>query len=431
MPRRKPSPRAPAAPPEKPPYRVPSMEEIRAVPLNGLKVASTFSGCGGSCLGFKMAGFAHVYANEFVPAARETYAANFPGVRLDDRDIRLVQPKDVLRGTGLKVGQLDVLEGSPPCASFSTAGKRSKGWGEVKAYSDVRQRTDDLFFEFTRLLKGLKPRAFVAENVSGLIKGVAKGYFLQILSELKACGYVVECRVLDAQWLGVPQQRARTIFVGVREDLSVAPAFPAPLPYRYSIRDALPWIGGVEHDTSGTYSKGVLDVDVDVVPAVTVGVGGMNSLHFKVTDPAPKAGGKPNRFSSGFRGGEGLSGDDLIPTIMADGVGGSSRAQYHVHAPAPPGADVLVKTAKHRPGFNGTMGRGRRADEPSFAIPSEPRKFTIEELRRLGGFPDDFVLTGTYRQQWERIGRAVPPVMMAHVARALRDGVFGKLPRKG
>src|SRR5207249_1070705 len=150
-----------------------------------------------------------------------------------------------LAALGKKAGEIDVLEGSPPCASFSTAGKREKGWGKIKAYSDTRQRTDDLFFEFARLLEGLQPRVFVAENVSGLVKGTAKGFFLRILAALKACGYSVRARVLDAQWLGVPQARQRLIFIGVRADLGTEPIFPKPLPYRYSVREALPQLGAV------------------------------------------------------------------------------------------------------------------------------------------------------------------------------------------
>jgi DNA (cytosine-5)-methyltransferase 1 len=166
----------------KPPYRVPSMGEIAALPWNGLTVASTFSGCGGSSLGYRMAGFRVLYANEFVAAARDTYAANAaPYTVLDPRDIRTLQPADVLAALQLPAGELDVLDGSPPCASFSTAGKRQKDWGKVKTYSETAQRTDDLFFEFARILRGVQPRVFIAENVSGLVKGVAKGYFLDIL----------------------------------------------------------------------------------------------------------------------------------------------------------------------------------------------------------------------------------------------------------
>ena len=137
---------------EKPPYRVPTMTEIAAVPWNGLNVVSTFSGCGGSCLGYRMAGYRVLWANEFIPAAAETYRANHPTTILDTRDIRKVQPEDILKAIGLKAGELDAMEGSPPCASFTTAGKREKHWGKAKKYSDTVQRVDDLFFEYVRLV---------------------------------------------------------------------------------------------------------------------------------------------------------------------------------------------------------------------------------------------------------------------------------------
>lgn len=223
------------------------MAEIAALPWNGYNAISTFSGCGGSSLGYKMAGFRVLWASEFIPAAQDTYRANHPATILDTRDIRNVQASDILDAIGMKPGELDLFDGSPPCASFSTAGKREAGWGKVKAYSDTKQRTDDLFFEYSRLIKGVQPKVFVAENVSGLVKGTAKGYFLEILAELKSCGYVVSAKLLDAQWLGVPQMRQRVIFVGVRNDLAsqfgVKPVHPKPLAYRYSVRDALPWIG--------------------------------------------------------------------------------------------------------------------------------------------------------------------------------------------
>ncbi len=275
---------APPAPdPGKPPYRVPSMAEVAAVPWNGLKVASLFAGGGGSSLGYRMAGYRVVWASEFVPIAQDTYRLNMaPGTILDGRDIKQVQPAEILAATGLAVGELDLLDGSPPCQAFSTAGRRSAGWGEDKTYEHgAKQKNEELFTEYVRILRGLMPRAFVAENVSGLVKGVAKGFFLEILADLKASGYVVEARLLDAQWLGVPQQRSRIIFVGVRRDLGLAPAFPSPLPWRYSVREACPWLGRV-HDTSGLYSAG--DVTDRPSPAVTVGINSLNSTHFQVED---------------------------------------------------------------------------------------------------------------------------------------------------
>src|SRR5262249_2606738 len=89
--------------------------------------------------------------------------------------------------------------------------------------------------------------------VSGLVKGAAKGYFLEILGALKGCGYQVQAKLLDAQWLGVPQVRQRLIFQGVRADLGLDPAFPKPLPYRYTVADALPWIKAVRWDGKGSF----------------------------------------------------------------------------------------------------------------------------------------------------------------------------------
>jgi DNA (cytosine-5)-methyltransferase 1 len=352
----------------KPPYIVPSMTEIQALHWNGFNVVSTFSGCGGSCLGYRMAGFRVLWANEFIPAAQETYKANHPDSILDTRDIRTIKPSDILDAIGLRSGDIDILDGSPPCASFSTAGKREAGWGKVKKYSDKEQRTDDLFFEYVRLLRGLKPKVFVAENVSGLIKGTAKGYFIEIMKELKASGYRVSCKVLDAQWLGVPQARQRTIFVGVRDDLGIEPAHPKPLPYRYSVRDSLPWIAGINGP----------------MPTVQAEAGARTSSSWNHGTCIVEAETDISRYAIG-------NGGDITnipsPTVLADSVGTHWIRQS----------------------------------------PTEKRKFSIAELRRICAFPDDFVFTGTYAQQWERMGRAVPPVMMQKIAATIRDEILCKL----
>lgn len=380
---------------EKPPYRVPTMAEIADLPWNGFTAVSTFSGCGGSCLGYRMAGFRVLWASEFIPEAQETYRANHPETILDTRDIRRVSPEDILDATGLGPGQLDLFDGSPPCASFSTAGKRESGWGKVKKYSDTEQRTDDLFFEYARILRGLKPKVFVAENVSGLIKGTAKGYFLMILKELREAGYNVTARVLDAQWLGVPQARQRLIFVGVRADLGLDPVHPEPLPYRYTIRDALPWIVKGRFGKHGqktadrpsptvsaqmTYNPETSSQGLELVEAET----DISRYAIGAEWDKLKPGGQSDRFFQLVKPGL----DEPSPTITASGGSGSIASVVH---------------------------------------PTEKRKFSIAELRRICGFPDDFVLTGSYQQQWERLGRAVPPVMMCKIAEVIRDRIFTRL----
>jgi DNA (cytosine-5)-methyltransferase 1 len=379
----------------KPPYRVPLMSEIAALPWNGFNAISTFSGCGGSSTGYRMAGFKVLWASEFIDEARKTYEANkAPHTILDGRDIRQVQAQDILDAIGMKAGELDLMDGSPPCSSFSTAGKREKGWGQVKKYSDKEQRTDDLFFEFSRLVKGVRPKVFVAENVAGLVKGSAKGYFLEILAELKSCGYRVSCRVLNAQWLGVPQARQRTIFIGVRDDLGLDPVHPKPLPYCYSVRDALPWISKAIHDTSGQFSVG----DITDRPAATV----TTAQHHFVVDRDVEHGASIERFAIGDEW------DKLTPGQQSDRF-------FSLVKPHPEQVSPTITAS------------GGSASTAGVTHPFEKRKFSIPELRRICGFPDDFILTGTYAQQWERLGRAVPPVMMSHIAATVRDQILSKV----
>ena len=100
----------------KPEYIIPSMAEVSAIDWNGYNVVSTFSGCGGSCLGYRMAGYRVAWASEFIEAAQEVYKLNHPDSVLDVRDIREVEPEDIFDATGLGHGEIDILDGSPPCA---------------------------------------------------------------------------------------------------------------------------------------------------------------------------------------------------------------------------------------------------------------------------------------------------------------------------
>lgn len=178
-------------------------------------VISTFAGCGGSSLGYSMAGFRELLAVEWDDNAVETFKLNFPGVPVYHGDIAKLSVEECLEMTGLTPGQLDVFDGSPPCQGFSTAGKR--------VLDDPRNQ---LFREYVRLLRGLKPKVFVMENVSGMVKGKMKLVFVEILKELKASGYKVSARLMNAMYFHVPQSRERMIFIGVREDLDTEPSHP-------------------------------------------------------------------------------------------------------------------------------------------------------------------------------------------------------------
>lgn len=343
----------------KPEYHIPSMKDINNIKWNGFNVISTFSGCGGSSLGYKMAGFKVLWANEFIPSAQEVYSLNHPETILNPLDIRTLEPREILKTLNIKKYALDLFDGSPPCSSFSTVGKGSQYWGQSKKYSSTVQRTDDLFFEYARIVEGIMPKIFVAENVSGLVRGKARGYFIDIIKKLKSIGYNVSCKVLDAQWLGVPQIRNRTIFIGVRDDFKISPVYPKPFPYRYSVNDALP-------NLKSKNQSYVIEPE---------------SISF------------------------------IAPPCYANEweklkIGESSEKYYQ-----------FQKINPYKP-ISAICATNARA--ASQVHPYYKRKFAIAELKRLSGFPEDFKLTGTYSQQWERIGRAVPPLMMYQVADTIK-----------
>lgn len=178
-------------------------------------VISTFAGAGGSSLGYSMAGFRELLAVEWDDNAVQTFKMNFHDVPVYHGDIAKLSVDECLQLAGIKAGELDVFDGSPPCQGFSTAGKRM-----------IDDPRNQLFREYVRLLRGLQPKVFVMENVSGMVKGKMKLIFAEILQELKASGYKVSARLLNAMYFGVPQSRERMIFIGVRDDLPAVPSHP-------------------------------------------------------------------------------------------------------------------------------------------------------------------------------------------------------------
>ena len=187
-------------------------------PKNRGKVFSCFACCGGSTMGYKLAGFDVVGCNEIDPKVFEIYKANH-----NPKYAYVMSIRDMLKKEDLpdELYNLDILDGSPPCTSFSTAGVRERDWGKEKKFSEGQalQRLDDLFFEFIALAERLKPKIVVAENVSGMLKGKAKGYIKEIVREYDRAGYNTQLFRLNGANMGLPQARDRVFFVSYRKDL--------------------------------------------------------------------------------------------------------------------------------------------------------------------------------------------------------------------
>jgi DNA (cytosine-5)-methyltransferase 1 len=186
---------------------------------NGLKVFGTFICGGGSTMGYKLAGFEHLGGVEIDPQVADVYKTNHDPKYLFVEDIREFAnrtefPEDLYN--------LDILDGSPPCSSFSMAGNREKDWGKEKVFREgqAKQRLDDLFFDYIKLAKKLQPKVVIAENVKGMLQGNAKTYVKRVKDEFEKAGYKVQLFLLNAASMGVPQKRERVFFICQRNDLN-------------------------------------------------------------------------------------------------------------------------------------------------------------------------------------------------------------------
>ncbi len=322
-------------------------------------VVSTFSGCGGSSLGYKLAGGKVLLAVEWEDNSVATYKTNFPDTPIYHGDIKQLSVERCLELANLEPGQLDIFDGSPPCQGFSTSGSRN--------FDDQRNR---LFREYVRLLRGLQPKCCVMENVSGMVKGKMKLIFAECMRELKAAGYRVKAKLMNAQYYNVPQSRNRLIFIGVRNDLGIEPSFPAPTTLRpITVKQAFQ---GLDLTNSPTLEEAWLRPD-------------SNNAKWIRHCRAGEQGSQYHPRGSYF-----------------------NARRIHPNRPSP--------TILH----NG--GRG----EAAVCHYEDTRYLTTEELRRLHTYPDDFVFIGNLADAYNRIGNSVPPNLMRAIAEHLRASVLGK-----
>lgn len=193
------------------------LADLAEVPRTGLKVVSTFSCGGGSSMGYRRAGFDVVLANDIDGRMAKHYQENLRPphyVLAPINQLMARWPAELAR-------DIDLLDGSPPCSTFSMSGKREEDWGRSRKFTEgqANQVLSDLFFDFLDVAEALRPRAIVAENVVGLVTGRAKGYVRMIFERLRAIGYVPQLFQLNAARCGVPQMRQRVFFCAMRADL--------------------------------------------------------------------------------------------------------------------------------------------------------------------------------------------------------------------
>ncbi|MBQ2395643.1 MAG: DNA cytosine methyltransferase [Bacteroidales bacterium] len=191
---------------------------------NGLKVFSCFACGGGSTMGYKLCGCEVLGCCEIDPKMNEVYIKNHNPKYNFLMDIREFNntPNDELPE---ELFDLDILDGSPPCTTFSMAGEREESWGKKKKFREgqAEQTLDDLSFVFIETVNKLRPKTVIMENVEGLLLGNAWGYVQEIYRQFREIGYKLHHWLLKGETMGVPQKRHRVFFVAIREDLNIDP----------------------------------------------------------------------------------------------------------------------------------------------------------------------------------------------------------------
>lgn len=320
------------------------------------KVVSLFSGCGGGDIGlkggfeflgeeYKELPFQHVYANEYDSKIAEIFNANFD-IEADVRDIREVAEEDI--------PEHDLLIGGFPCNSFSIVAQNPKRLG-------IKNEDGKLFFEMVRILKKKQPKAFIAENVKGILSANKGEAFPLIIKEFEQSGYEVKYSVMNSADYGVPQKRQRVIMVGIRKDIEVNYEFPL---FTHTENNSL-------------FGKKHVPLKEVIFPENEI----------------------DEKYYFSERAVQGM--------LRAKKYMNKGRAQ-DISKPCNTVGAHLAKVS-----LNST--------DPVLKLNGRYRRFTPREVARIQSFPDTFKLVRAEGTQYKALGNAIPPVLMWHVAKNLAE----------
>lgn len=340
------------------------LSDLANIKQNGVKVMTTFACGGGSSMGYKLAGCTILAANDIDPEMAKHYKKNLKPLHYFLCPIGELLDKDLPR----ELYDLDILDGSPPCSTFSIAGSREKAWGVEKHFREgqAKQVLSDLFFDYLDLVEKLKPKVAVAENVKGMLIGNAKGYTKMVMQRFKEMGYRPQLFLLNGADCGVPQKRERVFFCAVREDLDVPPLKLAPQSRWISVGEA----------TDDLQSLTVEEI-------------------------------KETKIS------------DLAESYWRSTQPGESFEKAYCKATGKKvGWFNAIRLNEKIPSCTLTSNDG------SFYHWKDPRNLTIREYKRIGSFPDDYWFE-TPKIGKYMIGMSVPPKMTEQVARAVCEQWLG------
>lgn len=358
-------------------------------------VIDLFCGCGGFSKGFEEAGYNVRFGIDMWNDAIVTYKHNFPNAAVINEDITKISGKDILKTANLKKEDVDVIIGGPPCQGFSVSGKRM--------IDDDRNK---LYKSYVQIVSELQPKVFVMENVPGLVRLFKGQVAEQVLEDFTNIGYTVQKQILSADNYGVPQQRKRVFFVGVRNDL-----VKKGMMYKYPI----PFMGNGT-DTPAWTCKDAIS-DLDFVPDDRV-LG--EDIAYEI---------KPqNDYQIQMREGS--------KSVLNHSITIHNAKTKEIIAMVPDGGNYkdlpeeLWSTRKVHIAWTRMDSK-----KPCFTIDTghnhhfhykENRVPTVRESARIQSFPDNFEFIGIKTSQLKQVGNAVPPLLAKAVGESIKTMLEGE-----
>lgn len=389
-------------------------EELQR-PLTPLSTIDLFCGAGGITEGFREAGYRCLYANDCMPEAIETFSLNHPEAWSEAQDVEEVNPAEVRKKLRLKKGALDVLVGGPPCQGFSINAPE-------RFLSDPRNK---LFKDYLRFLEEFEPKAFLFENVPGLLSLADGKVYRKIVSEFEGHGYHVSEKILFAAHYGVPQERWRLILLGSRFS-AVNPLEPT----HYAT-------GRANFRGGGTLTFQLNESDKErLLPAVTVGEAIGDLPRLEIGEGAETVGytvESHSGYARMMRNPDGVTFNHFGGRLAKQNIermkyvkpGGSWRDIPHRLLPK---GMQRARKSDHTKRYgrlrnDGLAGTVMTKCDPHWGavfLPDQERALTVREAARFQSFPDRYRFLGPRVSQYEQVGNAVPVLMAKAIGLQIR-----------
>ena len=369
---------------------------------------SFFAGGGGSSSGYKLAGGDCKFVNEFQQVAVDTYLENWPDTPHICGDIKNVTGQQIMEMTGLKVGELDILDGSPPCPPFSMSGTKQKGWGKEKtAYGMKQKNIEDLTWEQIRIAGEMKPKVILCENVKGLTMDYARQHLQRMVNDFEALGYTTVWKVLKGQFHGVPQKRERVFIVSVRNDvlddigmpfmLLESSIYPEPENVSTTIEDA---IGDLSFNNANR------------IEAIELEAAMKKSAKYKWMKRLPK---NPEKVVS--------VGDDVVGPWYDKLI--AHRKKWGKSIPERKSSFFQSRRVPWNQASHTLSEQGLQTSLAVHLHPEEDRVYTTLESARLMTLPCDYKFGDcTLNEKLARIGLMVAPIQLKGVAEKIYENIL-------